>query len=239
MFSEGFLLGGRVHHAQRTTGHRTGIEPVLLAASVPARAGDHVLEAGTGSGAALLCLAWRIPGLTGLGLEVDPELAALAARNAAANGFLQLTTQVCDIERFVAPQAFDHAVANPPWHHQAGTRSADAGRELARRADPSLLARWVAALSRSVRPRGTVTVVVAAGTLPAVLRALDEQDCGSLAVFPLWPRGGVDAKLVLVRALKAGRGPCRVLPGLVLHEVDGRFTAAAEAVLRNGAALPL
>ena len=32
---------------------------------------------------------------------------------------------------------------------------------------------------------------------------------------------------------------CQLAPGLVLHESDGRFTAAAEAVLRGGAALLL
>ncbi len=239
MHSDGFLLDGRVRHAQATTGHRTGIEPVLLAASVPARSGERVLEAGTGSGAALLCLAWRVPGVIGVGLELDPNMAALAARNAAANGFHSLSAEVRDVERFTTATPFDHAIANPPWHHPAGTRSTDAERELARRADPSLLDRWTAALSRCVRPRGTVTVVTAAGMLPALLGAFSESRCGSPAVLPLWPKTGTAAKLVLVRAVKIGRGPCRLLPGLVLHETDGRFTTAAEAVLRDGAALPI
>ena len=56
-------------------------------------------------------------------------------------------------------------------------------------------------------------------------------------MLPLWPKAGVAAKLVLARATKAGRGPFRLLPGLVLHEADGRFTPAADAVLRDGAAL--
>ncbi|MDE2577133.1 MAG: SAM-dependent methyltransferase, partial [Rhodospirillales bacterium] len=62
--------------------------------------------------------------------------------------------------------------------------------------------------------------------------------CGSLAVLPLWPRPGRAAKLVLLRAVRGGRGPSEMLPGLVLHRADGGFTAEAEAVLRGGAALP-
>ena len=46
------LLGGRVPYVQPTHGHRSGIEPVLLAASIPARAGHMVLEGGAGAGAA-------------------------------------------------------------------------------------------------------------------------------------------------------------------------------------------
>jgi tRNA1(Val) A37 N6-methylase TrmN6 len=56
-------------------------------------------------------------------------------------------------------------------------------------------------------------------------------------LLPLWPRAGVQAKRVLLRARKGARSPARVLPGLVLHEADGRFTAAAEAILRDATAL--
>ena len=68
--TEGHLLGGRVRYAQPRVGYRTGIEPVLLAAAVAARAGERVLEAGCGAGAGLLCLAARVPGITGLGVEL-------------------------------------------------------------------------------------------------------------------------------------------------------------------------
>ena len=79
---------------------------------------------------------------------------------------------------------------------------------------------------------------MAAAVLPEGLAALARAGCASPAVLPLWPRGGAPAKLLLLRAVKDGRGPCRVLPGLVLHRSDGGgFTAEAEAVLRRGAAL--
>ncbi|MDE0704133.1 MAG: methyltransferase, partial [Rhodospirillaceae bacterium] len=59
--------------------------------------------------------------------------------------------------------------------------------------------------------------------------------CGGPEILPLWPKAGRDAKRVLVRARIGGKGPARLLPGLTLHEADGRFTPAAEAVLRGGA----
>ncbi len=58
-------------------------------------------------------------------------------------------------------------------------------------------------------------------------------------VFPLWPRQGQAAKRIIVRARKAVATPLRLSPGLVLHQADGRFTPAAEAILRDGAALDL
>jgi tRNA1Val (adenine37-N6)-methyltransferase len=40
------FLGGRITLEQPTKGYRAGVDPVLLAASVPARAGQSVLELG-------------------------------------------------------------------------------------------------------------------------------------------------------------------------------------------------
>jgi len=73
-----------------------------------------------------------------------------------------------------------------------------------------------------------------ADRLDALLAALSGR-AGEIVVFPLWPRQGQAAKRILVRARKQVATPLRLSPGLVLHEADGRFTAAANAVLRDGA----
>jgi tRNA1(Val) A37 N6-methylase TrmN6 len=62
---------------------------------------------------------------------------------------------------------------------------------------------------------------------------------GEIVVFPLWPRADEAAKRVLVRARVAARTPLVLAAGLVLHEADGKFTARADAILRDGAELPL
>ena len=124
--TDGHLLDGRVRYAQPRRGFRSGIEPVLLAAAIPARPGSRVLEGGSGAGAALLCLAARVPGVHGLGIEQDPALVALARQNAAANGWPDLRFMAADIASLPALDAFDHACANPPYHSDAGTPSPDA-----------------------------------------------------------------------------------------------------------------
>ncbi len=115
--TEGTLLGGRVRYRQPAQGFRSGIEPVLLAAAIPARAGERVLEAGTGAGPAMLCLSARVPGCAVTGVEIDPALAGLAAENATDNGFsacLRHHRATSLIMTFSVP--FDHAMANPPYH---------------------------------------------------------------------------------------------------------------------------
>lgn len=235
----GTLLGGRIAYAQSATGFRSGIEPVLLAAAIPARPGERVLEAGTGAGAGLLCLAARVDGISGIGVERDPDTAALAAGNIAANGFNRLRACIADIAEFTADAPCAHSFANPPYHAPSGTPSPVVLRDSARRAPPGTLATWAASLARSTAPHGSVTFILPAALLAEVLAALSAAGCGGARVLPLWPKAGRAAKLMIVQAHRGSRGQLILLPGLVLHEADGRYTARVEAILRDGAALEL
>ena len=80
--TEDTVLGGRLRLRQPRRGHRVGHDAILLAAAVPARAGETVVELGAGVGAAGLALASRVPGIRLTMVELVPRLAALAAENA-------------------------------------------------------------------------------------------------------------------------------------------------------------
>jgi tRNA1(Val) A37 N6-methylase TrmN6 len=237
---EGHLLGGRVRYDQPDNLYRTGIEPVMLAAAVPARPGTRVLELGTGAGAGLLCLAARVPGVGGVGVELQAELVVLARRNIAANGLeTSLSVIEGDLAAAIPALPFDHAFANPPWHAAAGTASPVGGRDLARRAGTGLLATWTRAMAERLRHRGTLTLILPAASLPSGMAALAAGGCGSVSLFPLWPKPEREARIILLQATKGGKGPCRVQRGLVLHRPEGGFTPEAEAILWTGAALEL
>lgn len=243
--TEGTLLGGAVRYVQPRDGYRTGIEPVFLAAAVPARAGDRVLEGGTGAGAGLLCLAHRVPGIAGLGVEIEPTMAAIAADNVMANGAADLvivTGDVCALTAGAALSghagAFDHAFANPPWHDAAGTPPEGALKQRAKQAASGLGGGWIAALAACLRPRGTLTLILPPRSVPESLDALSQAGCGSAVLFPLWPKMGREARIVLLQARKGGRAEFRLLPGLILHDEAG-YTDAAQGVLRRGEALAL
>ena len=99
MFAEDALtadrfLDGRLTILQPKDGYRAAMDPVLLAAAIPAKAGERALELGCGAGVASLCLARRVPGLHVTGLEVQAAYADLARRNAEANG-IALAASCC------------------------------------------------------------------------------------------------------------------------------------------------
>src|SRR6478672_13651865 len=83
--TEDALLGGRVRLLQSPRGYRVAVDAVLLAAAVHPAPGERVLDLGAGVGAVGLCLAKRVADCTIVGVELQPALAELAARNAALN----------------------------------------------------------------------------------------------------------------------------------------------------------
>lgn len=237
--TEDHLLGQRVRLRQPRRGLRAGLDAVLLAAGVPARPGQRVLEAGCGSGAGFLCLAARVPGLTVVAVERDPGLAALARENAALNGLAArvevIEGDVRDLALAQRLPACDHAFANPPFW-PGGTAPPEALRRTATHEEAGL-ADWARFLAAPLRHRGSLGLILPAARLDAAMAALAAAGCAGTRLVPFWPRAGLPAKRVLLQARRGGRGPARVEPGLTLHDGAG-FTPAAEAVLRDAAPLP-
>ena len=238
------FLGGLVQIWQPRRGYRAGIDPVLLAASVPAAAGQSVLELGCGVGVAALCLGARVPGLRLHGIEIQPEYAELAQRNAVENDAALAVTQA-DLRALpdaLRMQSFDHVIMNPPYFDRdTGTGSDDPGRDMALGGDTAL-ADWLDVAARRLGPKGALTLIQRTDRLPEVLAALQGR-LGSVAVLPLVPRVGAAAELFILQARKSGRAPFRFCAQLVLHEgvehtPDGeKYSSSVTDILRNAAAL--
>jgi len=139
----------------------------------------------------------------------------------------------------LSPGAFDHVMANPPFNERGrAIPSAISSKADATIEGDADLAAWVRFSLAMVRSKGTVTFIHRADRIDALLGQIAGR-AGEVVVFPLWAGQGRAASRVLVRARKQIAAPARLAAGLVLHELDGRLTAAAEAVLREGRGLEL
>lgn len=240
-FTEDRLLGGRVRIRQPAEGYRVAIDPVFLAAAVPAEPRQLVLDVGCGAGAAMLCLAARVPHSRVVGLEMQRDLVRLAGDNVILNGLeARASVMIGDLLQpppRLSPGAFDHVMANPPFHERRNTKAAAAvGQSAATIEGEADLAAWVRFSLAMVRAHGSVTFIHRADRIDALLGQIAGR-AGEVVIFPLWPGQGRAASRILVRARKQVSAPARLAAGLVLHEPDGQLTAEAQGVLREGRGL--
>jgi tRNA1(Val) A37 N6-methylase TrmN6 len=249
-FSEDAFLGGRLQLRQPRSGHRAGHDAMLLAAATAARTGDRVVDLGAGVGAAGLALARRVEGIALTLVEIDPDLAALARHNAAANA-IPADVAVLDVTAGASafatagpglnlgPDSVDVVLTNPPFNDGARHRaSPDPARAIAHIADPATLEAWVHAARRILKSGGGLTMIWRADGLAEVLAALS-RGFGSLVVQPVHGEPGRPAIRILVRAIKGGRAPTQILTAVMLNDTAGTPTPEAAAVLTGQGALAL
>lgn len=242
-FTEDRLLGGRVCIRQPAAGYRAAIDPVFLAAAVPAEPHQLVLDVGCGAGAAMLCLAARVPHSRLVGLEMQRDLVRLAGDNVILNRLeARASVMIGDLLHpppRISPGAFDHVMANPPYNPRSHAHlEVSPGKAAATTEGEADLAAWVRFSLAMVRAKGSVTFIYRADRIDALLGQIAGR-AGEVVVFPLWPGQGRAASRILVRVRSQVSAPARLAPGLVLHEPDGQLTAEAEGILREGRGLEL
>lgn len=238
------FLGGRVQIRQPRVGYRAGVDPVLLAACVPARTGQAVLELGCGAGPALLCLNARVPELNLTGVELQPDYADLARRNLSENGATGeiVCADLSDLPPELRQQQFDHVIANPPYY-RAGTHSSarDFGRATGL-GEQTPLEHWVECAAKRLAPKGYLHVIQRSDRMPDLLAGCQGR-LGSIEILPLAARPGRAPELVVLRARKNGRAPFRLHASLIMHcgESHDRdaesYVPEIAAVLREGMAI--
>jgi tRNA1(Val) A37 N6-methylase TrmN6 len=205
-----------------------------------------VVDLGAGIGTAGLALARRVPGISLSLVEIDPELAELARANAAANGISAeaiVLDVTADAQAFAAhglvPDSVDIVLMNPPFNDSTRHRgSPDQARQVAHVATGETLDAWVHAARRILRSNGVLTLIWRADGIAEVLAALS-RGFGSLSVLPVHGEAGRPAIRVLVRAVKGGRAPARLLPGLMLNDESRVPKKEVRDILEGRAVLPL
>ena len=220
---------------QPARGMRISLDPVLLAGFIGAPYG-RFLDIGAGTGALSFLLLARDPGATGVGVELQPRLAALAARGREDNGWSDRWELIQGDVRAISEQlpaaGFDLVATNPPYRLLADSNpSPDEERALAHHEIALRLPEWLAVAARAVRPGGRVAAVLPAQRTREVLTELHERGLGSVRLRSVYPYADRPASRVLVQAERGGRRPFLIEPPLVVHAPGGGYTAEIARML--------
>ena len=230
------------------TGHRAGMDAMLLAATVPDGAAGVLADLGAGAGAAGLAAISRLPGLSAVLTERAPLMADCARRSLALAENAHLAPRARVIEADVtlqgrqrlaaglADQAFDCVILNPPFNAGADRKTPDPLKAEAHAMDSQdLFERWLRTAAAILKPGGQVSIIARPESMLEILAALKNR-FGGIEITPVVPRPGDDAIRILVTAIKGSRARMSLRDRILIHEGSGHAFSSQMDNLGNGRA---
>ena len=219
---------GVVTVVQGKKGHRFTLDSLLLADFCRIKPRDRVLEPGAGTGIISILLARKFPKARFVADEVEPSSYCLLRHNIERNGLLDriapVERDVKYLGRSIMPEAFDAIVANPPYVRSGTGRTSPSPERQAARQDLSAsLHSWLN-LQTMLKNKGRFFIVFRAGRLAELVALMRMRKIEPKRMRLVHPRADQPASLVLIEAVKSAGIGLDVLPPLVVHEADGRYT---------------
>lgn len=235
--SEGSFFSGRLRVVQPRSGYRFSIDAVLLAHLTAVGSEDVVLELGAGCGIVALMMACRREPVRIYAVEIQPQLAELARRNAEANGMQArihvLAMDMQGLARDSIPRRVDLVVTNPPYRPVgSGRRCADPQRALAREEIAVTLDQVLGTARRMLFKTGRLSVIYPAARAVDLLARMRHFGLEPKNLRVIHSRPGGDAVLVLVQAVKGGQPGLCVSPPLLVYDDGGGYSAEVAAMLK-------
>lgn len=216
-----YMLGESFRFIQAGRGYRFAVDSLLLAGFSRIRPGEVGLDLGTGCGV-VACLAASLqPDCRIVALELQPDLADRACRNAELNGLGERVRVVRgDLRRadLFLPGCFDFILTNPPYRPVgAGRLNPSSEKAAARHELTATLDDWTVAAQRWLKPAGRLFLVYPAWRLARLVARLEELSLTPKRLRLVHSRPGGEAVLVLLEAVKGGGEELAVGPPLFIY----------------------
>ena len=223
------FFGGKLRINQEAAGYRFSIDAVLLAHHVRPRAGEKLLDLGTGCGIIPLILAYRNPEITAIGIEIQHELADLAISNVNANHMRNRITVLHLDMRNLKPAMIDGpadvVVCNPPYRSpNSGRLNPDAQRAIARHELKVSLIDVLETAHRVLRTTGRFLTIYPAQRIAELLFQMHLAGIEPKFMRTIHSRLEEKAKLILVGGTKGAQTGMTIGPPLIIYAEEGRYS---------------
>lgn len=229
------------------TGHRSGIDAMLLAGAVPSDFNGHVVDLGAGAGAAGLAVASRCLDATVTLVERDNAMAEFARKSVAHDDNNALAGRAHVIEADVtltgkqrvdaglANNHFDFAIMNPPFNPARDRQTPDALKSDAHVMAPEMFETWLRTAAAIVKASGGIAIIARPQSLPDIFDAMKNR-FGGIKIVPVQAREREPAIRIIVTAIKGSRSDLALMPPLVLHGPTGNGFLEPAEMICNGVA---
>jgi tRNA1(Val) A37 N6-methylase TrmN6 len=238
---------GRFWLVQPRTGHRAGMDAMMLAAAVPSAFAGRLADFGAGAGAAGLAVLSRCPAAEVVLVERSAEMAGFAATTLAHPGNAHLGNRASVLTADVtlsgrartqaglADNSFDFVIMNPPFNASEDRATPDPLRRQAHVMEDGLFESWIRSAAAVAKPRGGLAVIARPEQLRDLLDALSGR-FGDAEMLAVHPRPEAAAIRIVVRAALGARGKLSIRPPLMLHAKTGDGPSERTEMINNGLA---
>lgn len=228
--------------------HRSGLDALLLAASLEKGARGVLADLGAGAGVAGFAAVNLYPDLELLSIELNSDISELATRSKALPGNARIADRIrilqADVtktgterlEQGLDDNSVDHAIMNPPYNTVNHRVPENALKAEAHMMGEGGVDAWFRTAAAIIRPGGTLCMIYRAENIASIL-ACSQGRFGGLEILPIHSKANEAAKRVLVRGIRGSRAALSIAPGFIVHEENGDFTKRANAIFRGEALL--
>lgn len=214
--------------------YRFTTDAVLLANFCKDMTGKTCVEFGTGTGVIALLVAHKKHPKRLIAVEIQQQLADIAARNVQLNDMGDVVEVVCgDLKQaadIVGNALVDVVVCNPPYRRLgSGEMQRFDHLAMCRHEIGATLADIIASAAKILNNRGSLYLVHQASRLAEICELCGSNKLVIKEILPVCPRPNAEPNLVLVRAVKCGGIDCVLHAPLSVLDAHGEYSPEAKA----------
>lgn len=214
---------------QKKDGFCFGMDAVLLSGFAAVKPGEKAIDLGTGTGIIPILLEAKSEGEHYTGLEIQDEVAEMAARSVALNHLEEKVSivkgDIKEASRLFGAASFDVVTSNPPYMNDAhGLKNPDLPKAIARHEVLCTLDDVAREAAKLLRPGGRFYMVHRPHRLIEIITALTKYKLEPKRMKMVHPFVDKEANMVLIEAVRGGKSMIKVEAPIVVYREPGVYT---------------
>ncbi len=206
-----------------------GMDAVLLSGFAQVKPGERVIDLGTGTGIIPILLEAKYDGEHYTGLEIQEDMAEMAARSVRLNGLEEkieiVKGDICRARDLFGLAVFDVVTCNPPYMNDAhGLKNPKLPKAIARHEVLCTLEDVVREGAGILKPGGRFFMVHRPHRLIEIISMLVKYKLEPKRMKMVHPFADKDANMVLIEAVRGGKSMIKVEAPLVVYRDAGVYT---------------
>lgn len=214
---------------QKTDGFCFGMDAVLLSGFAHVKRGEKVLDMGTGTGIIPLLLSAKTEGEHFTALEIQKEIAEMAARSVAINHLeekIQIVNgDIKEASRIFGAASFDVVTTNPPYMNDAhGLKNPTEVKAISRHEVLCTLEDVVREGAKVLKSGGRMYMVHRPHRLIEIITAMKQYKMEPKRMCMVHPFKDKEANMVLIEAVKGGGSWLKMEAPIIVYKEPGVYT---------------